>query len=211
MAPYERRIGPGRPEPIAGPSAVLGDRNSPPTITQPMPSRGNFPTAPISGSTDKKRIGTGVCCRWRTRESLAPSSTETPSHMCRGAPGPIANSHIVAHQRAALSQHLEGMPVGKLHRIEYAIHELDGHQLVKEVAHRVNKDHARSAPLKRLLQPLGPKGQIKPSAEGMVRDTPEPFRESLCVAMVAARADLGASRHRIPGRVSPFDRCAISH
>jgi hypothetical protein len=79
---------------------------------------------------------------------------------------------------------------------------------MEEVAHRVHEDHPRARPLQRLLQPLRPQLQLKPLLVRMPWDAAPALGERLCIAMSAARRDLVATRHWVPGRLCPLD-CAV--
>src|SRR5436190_14486590 len=103
------------------------------------------------------------------------------------------------------------MPVRLLHHVENTVHVLEWHLLVKKVAHRIDKYHSWFAPMERLLKSLWAKLQIEPVLEGMPRHPPEPFRESFCITVIAARADFRAASYRIPSRISPFNCCGACH
>jgi len=85
-----------------------------------------------------------------------------------------------------------------------------GDSLVEEVAHRVDEDHPRARPLQRLLQSLWPELQRKTLLVRMPRDATPALGERLCITVRAARRDLVAARHWIPGRLSPLNCAVIS-
>src|SRR5260370_36072588 len=66
-------------------------------------------------------------------------------------------------------------------------------------------------PSKRLLQLLGHESDIEALLKRMTRDATESLGKSFCVAVLAARADLGAAANRVPRGVSPFDCAAVTH
>src|SRR5688572_16923623 len=110
----------------------------------------------------------------------------------------VACPQIVSHSRAALRKHLKDMPVGSLHRFEYAIDETLRHSLVKEIAHRIDEDHPRPFPFHGLLKALRPQRQVKPRLEWMPGHSPESLSKSFCVAVVTAGGDLGATGDGVP-------------
>ena len=65
--------------------------------------------------------------------------------------GTVSIAKISNHERAALGEDLEGVPVGGLHRVEYGIDKMPRHFLVKEVAHRIDEDASRLSPTQRLF------------------------------------------------------------
>ena len=103
------------------------------------------------------------------------------------------------------------MPVGAFHRVEHGIDEAARHLLVEQVAHRIDEDHARPTPGKRLAQPLRPKREVEAALERMAGHSAKPLGEALGIATIAAGADLAAPGYRIPSRIRPFDRCVIGH
>jgi hypothetical protein len=103
-----------------------------------------------------------------------------------------------------LSQQLKGVPVGADHRVEHTLDEFKRHARMEEIAHRVDEDQPRSFPLKRLIQTLRAKLKIKPALIWMARDATEPFCECLGIAVGTPRANLRASRNRIPGCFGPL-------
>lgn len=82
---------------------------------------------------------------------------------------------------------------------------------MKKIAHRIHENHSWLSPTERLLNTFWAQGQIKSKFERMTSRSTEAFRETLGVTVVAAAADLGATRDGIPGCVSPFDRRRICH
>src|SRR5215207_1205214 len=74
---------------------------------------------------------------------------------------------------------------------------------MEEVAHRVDEHPARLTPTLRLLQSVRTQGELKAGGEVLG----EALGYGLRVAVFAARADLVATRGRVPGLVRPFYRC----
>src|SRR5215510_1418615 len=103
------------------------------------------------------------------------------------------------------------MPISALHRVEYFGNESCRYPFVKEIAHGIDKNHARFSPRQRLLKPLRSKRQVETIFEGVARSVPEALGEAFSITMVAAGTDLGATRYRIPRRIRPLDGCHIRH
>jgi hypothetical protein len=82
---------------------------------------------------------------------------------------------------------------------------------MKKIAHRVDENHAGLFPVERLHEALGPDGQIETLFEGMSRYAAEAFGEARGVAIIASRADLCATRHRVPGGIGPFYGAFFRH
>ena len=112
---------------------------------------------------------------------------------------------VALHERAALGEHLEDVPIGRFHGVEDAVDERAGDLLMEQVAHGVDEDHAGPLPGKRLRQPFGAQGEVEAVLEGMARHAAEALGQALGVAVVAAACDLGATGDGVPGRVGPFD------
>jgi len=117
----------------------------------------------------------------------------------------VAPVHVIPHARRPLGQHLEGVPARLLHGVEDLVDIGERHVLVEQVAHGIHEDHLRRADGERLFQAMRAQGQVEAFLIGMARHAPEPLREPLRIAVVAARADLRAARHRVPRQVRPFD------
>ncbi len=111
----------------------------------------------------------------------------------------------------ALGEHLEAMPPRPIHRLEHGRDVLVGYLFVEQVAHRVHKDEPPALPLQRQFESLRPELQVEAVLIGVARHPPEAFRERLRVAMGTTRADLRATRDRIPGRLRPLDRRTVAH
>lgn len=91
------------------------------------------------------------------------------------------------------------MPVSLPHNLEDFGDELEGHTLVEEIAHRVDKDALRLFPFEGSLQEMLVKRQ--PEAVAIIRlpHRLQPNRHPLRIAMLAPGTDLRAAGYRIPG------------
>jgi hypothetical protein len=58
---------------------------------------------------------------------------------------------------------------------------------------------------------FGAQREIEPGLVGMPDDASESLGKACCVAMIAPGCNLRAARERIPRRVTPFNRAAVSH
>ena len=95
---------------------------------------------------------------------------------------PVASPKVGSHERAALRQHLEHMPVRGLHRLERAVDEIGRYPLVEQVAHRIDEDPPRSFPRERLGKPLRARREIESVLVGM------PGRTAKTVRRIAPRS-----------------------
>ena len=123
----------------------------------------------------------------------------------------VAAPKIVPHERTALGENLVDMPICLLHDTEDLVYELPWDLLVKKIAHGIHEDPARSTPPQRLAQTAITELKVKPSFVRMTDNTPESFGKALSIAIVATARDLGATRNRVPSRVSPFDCRVLGH
>jgi hypothetical protein len=98
-----------------------------------------------------------------------------------------------------------------VHDRENLLDEFEWHILVKEIAHRIDKNEARRFPPKRNRQGL--RLQRKPETVDVLRLTHclEPERHPFGVAELAAGADLCAAGNRVPRCLGPFNGRAVSH
>src|SRR5690606_24059856 len=126
-------------------------------------------------------------------------------------PACITAPQVVAHPRTPLREHLENVPVSRLHRVEDLVDEGVRNCLMEEVAHRVHEDHPATLPADRLVQALWSQGQVEARLKRVARHTAKPLREAFRVAVVAAGRDLRAARDWIPRRIGPLDCALISH
>lgn len=76
---------------------------------------------------------------------------------------------------------------------------------MEQIAHGVDEHKFRRAPVEWLHKLVHRQSQIEPLFIGVPLDAAETLRESFGVAMLTARADLGAATDGIPGGVGPFD------
>ena len=146
-----------------------------------------------------------------TGKRLPVLDTDTAPNMFGTGRISVAPEQIVPHQGTALRQDLEEVPIGLLHDIEDTIHELQRDILVEKITHGIHEYQARTLPPNRLIKALMPQHQVEPHLEMMPRDTTEALRESLGITVIAAPRNLGATRHRIPSRISPLNARSISH
>src|SRR5579862_1390514 len=110
-----------------------------------------------------------------------------------------------------LGEHLVSMPRRSLHHATDFRDVVDRDVVMKEIAHRVDEDALRQAPLERNLELFGHEAKIKSPLERMARDAAKSFRESFGIAMFATRTELGASANRIPCRIGPFYGAVLAH
>src|SRR5258708_7221339 len=92
-----------------------------------------------------------------------------------------------------LRQNLVGVPVCSRHHASNRDYVIIWHVLVEKVTHRVDENHPRSTPAKRVAKFLRNNPQIEAKLEGMAGHATKSLGESLGVAMHTAGADLGAS------------------
>ena len=118
---------------------------------------------------------------------------------------------VIPHERTALREHLESVPVGFFHGVEYAVDEWRRNVLVEQVAHGIDEDLPRSFPCQRLFHSFRAQCQIEALLVWVPRHPSEPFRETLSVAIGAPLGNFGAPGYRIPGGVSPFDAGVVAH
>lgn len=99
----------------------------------------------------------------------------------------------------------------RFHSVKYLIDIIARYILVEKVTHRVDEDESRPSPSHGLVESFRTKSQIEADFERVSKDSSEPLREALCVAVLASCTHLRASRHGIPSALSPFDRALCSH
>ena len=95
------------------------------------------------------RTAAGTCRRTSARHVNRLFSIDTPSQTF-GGQGSAGRERDRA--LGPLSEHLECVPLRRRHDVEDALDELERHDLVEEVAHRVDEDHPRASPPQRLLE-----------------------------------------------------------
>jgi hypothetical protein len=106
---------------------------------------------------------------------------------------------------------LEHMPVGPLHDVANARDVVDRNVFVKEVAHRVDENLSRAAPVQWLIELFRNESEIETLLERVSWHSAESFCEQLRIAELAARTHLRAAPDRIPRCVRPLDGRAIAH
>lgn len=140
------------------------------------------------------------------RLSLPVLDRDTEPYVRGRATAAIADVDKSPQQRTALGQHLEHVPIGPFHCVKHRLNMPPRYGLVEEIAHGIDEDHSRTLPSQRVTQTLGAQRQIETGFEWMTADASKSLREAFGVAVVAAGADLRTTRHRVPGRVGPFNR-----
>jgi len=118
---------------------------------------------------------------------------------------------VAAHEGTAFGQHLESVPMRFFHGVENLVDIVGRNVLVEQVAHGVDEDHLRLADRKGLFQAAGPKRKIETRFERVIGHASEAFGKPFGIAVVAAGADLGAARYRVPRHVGPFDGGILRH
>src|SRR6266700_3074842 len=97
------------------------------------------------------------------------------------------------------------MPIGADHHIEYPANIIVRDVPMEQIGHRVYKYPPRLPPPQGHVQSLRPELEIEALLVSMALHTPEALCKRESIAMVAARANLGTARYRVPGRICPFD------
>ena len=105
----------------------------------------------------------------------------------------------------AFGEDLVAMPVGLVHHVKDFFDETERHVPVVEVAHGVDEDGLGTFPAEREAEGVFVKGDLEAVTVMRVADSLEAVGHALGVAMLAARADLGAPRHGVPSCFGPFD------
>src|SRR5262245_60227753 len=103
------------------------------------------------------------------------------------------------------------MPTRLDHHFSHSNDVIIGHVTVKEVAHRIDKDHLRSLPADWLNELFRHKAQIKALFIRMAFNSTKAFSKCFGVAASASRADFGASANRVPCSICPLDLRVIAH
>src|SRR5215207_1157814 len=88
--------------------------------------------------------------------------------MSWSSPARVRPVHEVAHSRTPLREDLEAMPISALNRVKHLCDKGLGNVFMKEIAHRINKDHHRPAPCEGLLQALTSELQVETRLERVV-------------------------------------------
>jgi hypothetical protein len=116
-----------------------------------------------------------------------------------------------AHPIGPLGEDLIGMLRRLRHNSEGALDEVEWDVLVKEITHAVDKDSARCPPAAREVEELLMERQSEPVPIPGHAHRLQSVGERVRVAMIAAWADMSASRHKVPGSVRPLDSALCGH
>ena len=116
-----------------------------------------------------------------------------------------------SHAVRALRKYLVGMPVSFLHHPYDVLDVGVWNSLMEEVAHRIDKDHPRSLPPKRLYKFFGYEPKVKALLIRVPGHPPETLCEGFGVTVGATGTNLGAPAHGIPRRIRPFDLRLTTH
>jgi hypothetical protein len=81
----------------------------------------------------------------------------------------------------------------------------------EQVTHAVDKDSLRSAPSKWQGELVWLESQLESVPISRISHGFEPDGKSLCIAVLTARAYLGATRNGVPSRVRPLDPSRVGH
>jgi len=125
-------------------------------------------------------------------------------HLRRTGDGARKSQRARGKTPGALRKDLVGMPSCKAHCGGNLSDVWFRHLFVKEVAHRVHKDHLRLAPPKRLAQLMRYGPDVKAVLEWMALHAPEALGKAFCVTMLAAGTDLGTTADRVPCCIRPL-------
>jgi hypothetical protein len=105
-----------------------------------------------------------------------------------------------------LGKDLKNVPISTPHNVADALDVVEWNVLVKEVAHRVNKNFSWPSPVQWLIEFFWNQSKIEALLERVAWHPPEAFCEELRVAESAARAHLRAASDWIPRRIRPLNR-----
>jgi hypothetical protein len=97
------------------------------------------------------------------------------------------------------------MPGSLCHDVEDLLDVLERHVIVKQVAHRVDKDCPGLTPSQWLIEQIRLQRQSETVSVAVLVHGLQAQRHPFCVAMLAAGADLRATGYGIPGDICPFD------
>lgn len=92
-----------------------------------------------------------------------------------------------------------------LHCLKDAANEPQRHIWMKQIAHRVHENPSRLFPRVRQIENVFMERDTKPSPVAMIPHCAQAQREPLGITVLAAGADLCATRYRVPRRLGPFD------
>src|SRR5581483_6398225 len=91
------------------------------------------------------------------------------------------------------------------HRLEDALDIRKGNVVVEQVAHGVDEDHLRPTPAPRHIEQVRMQGYFKTIAVTVSPHCLKTTGHTFCIAVLATLADLGTSRHGIPGHLRPLN------
>lgn len=136
---------------------------------------------------------------------LAVFHSDSPPDVRGGGGFAETTSEELFHPRGTLGENLVGVPIGEAH---------DGCDMgdvvlrdvfMKHVAHGIDEDPARGFPLEGIGEFFGDEAEIEAELERVALHSAPTLGEGFRVAVFATGADLGASPHGIPSRISPLD------
>ena len=110
----------------------------------------------------------------------------------------------------AFRENLENMPISLRHDLEYGMDIVVRDFLMEEVAHAVDEDALRPAPAERKRHLVGLKCHRKTIPVAGIAHRLKTESQALSVAVLATRADLGTTRHRIPRGIGPLNAGLIT-
>src|SRR5262249_35622081 len=113
--------------------------------------------------------------------------------------------------RTSLREYLEDVPVCAGHHVKDVMDILCRHRFMEQIAHAIYENALRSTPAEGEAELIRMKSQCETITVPGVAHRAQPNGQALRVAVLAARADLRAAGHRIPGGVGPFDPALITH
>ena len=132
--------------------------DSPPTISQSIPTRLKETSGPRSGSAEMKRTAAGVARKSSARPTQRLFSIEVPSHTFGSGSSAQLDARAIeprAHQLGTLREDLIRVACRTLHHVEDLVDVFGGHERVPQVAHAVDEDATRLPPRERDVESLG--------------------------------------------------------
>src|SRR5256885_14351004 len=103
------------------------------------------------------------------------------------------------------------MPTRAAHDLEDLLYVSERNVLMKQVAHGVHEDRLRLLPPKWKLKHVWLQREFEAIPIVRLAHRLETFGHAFGIAMLAARANLGATGDRVPGRFCPLDAGALCH
>src|ERR1700687_4008041 len=101
--------------------------------------------------------------------------------------------------------------MGGLHDLAYHLDILVRYGTLEEVAHRIHEDSTMLGPAQRFVELRRYQAEVESLLVRMTMHPPESLGKSLGVAMLAARANLHASPHRVPSGIGPLNLRVVAH